>query len=116
MAEGKDLGKVSLIFLIIAIIALSSMGIAWNSSISKFADIYHEFDIELPVLTQLTVTTRGLLFGIIIIALIAKEFIKNKKVTLVTNVIVGFAFPVVLTILIVVSLFLPLFNLSQLGN
>lgn len=117
MKKFKILRIISTVFLILAL--LSIVGLTWIilTNRSKFSQLYSACGMSLPKLTMIFLSIPAWVYLIIsifaIIFLIAKEWLPNKLITLLINIvtlfIVGFY-----TSLYIRVLFLPLFKLQQL--
>ncbi|MDP2924268.1 MAG: hypothetical protein Q8O30_11225 [Candidatus Omnitrophota bacterium] len=114
--KNKTLNIVSLILLCINILMLIIIAIAWDTIANKFSAVYREFNLELPLATQIVILWRYLFFAIIISILIAKEFLKNKLLTLILNAVTLIGIPIILKIFLTISIFLPIFKLSTLSK
>ncbi|MDD5195774.1 MAG: hypothetical protein PHQ96_08905 [Candidatus Omnitrophica bacterium] len=115
METEKERNKASLVALAIACTILFILATRWELVAHKFSRMYENFGMELPCLTLIVLNRNFIfIFYLIILVLIIKEFLKNKKATFIINVTSAILFPFILGLIYVVGLFLPIFKLSNL--
>ena len=111
MNENNNLNKVLLFanLLLLAVIVIS-----FDKGINKFNDLFKGFNINLPFFTKLILTRT--FFIIVAMLLMVKELLKDKKLVLIINVISTFFIWLVVPVMIVIGMFLPIFQLTKIGN
>ena len=112
----RNWGKASLITLGIDTLILFVMTITWGDLANKFKAIYDQFNVELPLITQFSLTGYKVFFVLLMIGLLSKEFLKNKKTTFIINITTLVVVLLLFSILGSLGMLLPLFGLISLGQ
>jgi len=113
MEENDKLNTVSKVFFNIACIGLVGLLLCWLLNTGSWSNMYANFGIDVSVFSRIFMSSFFPIFLIILlIALIIKERLQNKKITLIVNIfslcIIGICF-----FLYVVAMFAPLLNLTK---
>ena len=87
MEKRKALAAISLNILVIDIVILISFAIGCFKIANYYVGLYSSLSLNVPFITHVSIFFFGrfILFAILFIGLISKEFLKNKTTTLIIN-------------------------------
>ncbi|MCF7908352.1 MAG: hypothetical protein K9L86_05735 [Candidatus Omnitrophica bacterium] len=111
-----DWTKPSLIMLGIDVLALFIMMIVLGNLVNRFNELYSQFSIELSPIAQFSLTGYKIFFLLLLIGLLGKEFLKNKKATFIINISALAVTLFIFVPFIILGIFFPLFNLTSMGG
>jgi hypothetical protein len=113
MEKRRRLAFWSLLILIADIFVLLLFLTQCENIANSFTEIYKPIEREVPYFTKFSLSLFGnnIFFAILTLILIAKEFLKNKKTTLIINCVV-LLLSIILFAIFVIALFLPIIHMT----
>jgi len=110
-------GIASVIVLAVDIVVLGVLALGMTCGRAKSAEMFREFDVDLPAMTQLLLSVPTgvsvlVLVGATALLVIKEGVVRKVSVRLTLNLLAGLGI-LAFAALLVVALFLPLFTLTQ---